>query len=620
MLLTHSSYSLVRSLEARVAELEAQVRAYRDVPQNMPYLMASEISQATLSFGIPSSRSYLRSRLSAALIFRPSCPPLALVREREHDASEKENPAPTPNIHRELSGTTTQSKQTLLNLNSVPISAIRRMVQNYADIILPQYPCVSETALHEIVESLQNEELRDTNSVLVYGIPPTSRLGHFEYFIFFIVLAISAITLTWKAEDQARTASESFYNSALRHLQALNNPDDMQALQVSLLLAHYAQMSPERADNWTCIANAVRIVLDLGLHRQSPDWFTTEQISMRSRLFWVIYGMERSLCSNLRLPLSFPEEAITATFEASVPDEAAVSSTTLDELERKSSANHIYRYRALETEVHRVLHLEDDLSIFGQPDMDSWIRDISERLVLWYEKAQTYTRYNMLEFKQVQYHHLRARIHRPTPRLRVRSPEDRRIVLEASLRLIEDYTGQVRRRRLFYPWHGVHILFEAAVIALEACWSSRDWEPLRAQAKEMLQESLPQCFQALTYISKWWNEAAVCVNRLAPLTEKIASVFAGGNSMLLSSYEDSSITEEIQRLLFSDGPLTWNQAPHADPLWDIDDNFPIFDNTAFNDTNLFQWDPEWDFMPMNDDSSQISLEGTVLPAADGTMP
>ena len=271
--------------------------------------MASQISQATLSFGVSATKSYFRSSLSGALMFRPSCPPLALVREREEALPQR----PLLINHRRESGSTdAQARQNLLDLNSVPFSAIRRMIQNYTDVILPQYPCVSEAALHKIVESVQNEELRDTNNILAHGIPPSSKMGHFEYFFLFIVLAISAMTLTWKAEDQARTASESFYNSALRHLQALNDPDEIQGLQISLLLAHYAQLSPERGDNWTCITNAVRIVLDLGLHKISPDCFTPEQAKVRSRLFWVTYGMERSLSSNLRLPLSFPEETITA--------------------------------------------------------------------------------------------------------------------------------------------------------------------------------------------------------------------------------------------------------------------------------------------------------------------
>jgi hypothetical protein len=269
--------------------------------------MASEISRATLSLGVPAARSSLRSSLSAALLFHPSCPPLALVREREHELSVK----PVAPVHRPASKDA-QGKQSFLDLNSVPFSAIRRMMQNYVDTLLPQYPCVSESDLNEIVESLQHVDLQGTNNILVDG-SHTSKLGHLEYFVLYLVLAISAITMTWKAEDQARRASESFYDSALRHLQALSDHDELRGLQIFLLLAHYAQMCPERADNWICITNAVRIVLDLGLHKQSPDWLTSEQVNTRSRLFWVTYGMERSLCTNLRLPLSFPEEAITTT-------------------------------------------------------------------------------------------------------------------------------------------------------------------------------------------------------------------------------------------------------------------------------------------------------------------
>jgi hypothetical protein len=155
------------------------------------------------------------------------------------------------------------------------------------------------------------DELGDTSSLLLNGIPADSGIGHFEYFVLFIALAISAMTLTWKAEDQARAASESFFNSALKHLQVLEEQSEIKSLQISLLLAHYAHMCPERVDNWTCISDAVRIVLNLGLHRECTENIGIEHRRLRAELFWVTYGMERSLCTNLRLPLSFPEEAIT---------------------------------------------------------------------------------------------------------------------------------------------------------------------------------------------------------------------------------------------------------------------------------------------------------------------
>lgn len=301
----------MKSLEAQVAELEKQVLAFQAAPQNTPCLMASSVAQATISVGIPRAGPFLRSKVSPALFFRPSCPPLAVVRERGQKLSDErlyfcsETPTRLNQHERYPSGA-------LINLSSVPFSAIDRMILNYADIHLPQYPCISRSMLEEVVQRTRDEELGGTNSGLVSSVPTSLAIGHFEYFVLFIVLAISAMTLTWKDDSQARAASESFYNSAIKHLQALANYSEIQALQISLLLAHYAHMCPERVDNWTCIANGVRICLNLGLYMESPEELGQEEVLQRSTLFWVAYGMERSLCTNLRLPLSFPEEVITA--------------------------------------------------------------------------------------------------------------------------------------------------------------------------------------------------------------------------------------------------------------------------------------------------------------------
>ncbi|OKL61986.1 hypothetical protein UA08_02688 [Talaromyces atroroseus] len=261
-----------RSLEARVAELEAQVLPFRAGSQNASYLMSMKVAQATMSVGLPSSGTYLRSQISPALFFRPSCPPFAVVRERRQDSPSMQKSPPA--VHEKLQVPKRQAKHSpgnVVNLSSVPFPAIQRMILNYVDIHLPQYPCVSQSMLEDIVEKTQHEELGDTSSLLLYGTPVAPGLGHFEYFVLLIVLAISAMTLTWKADDQARAASDTFYNSAIKHLQVFKDPGEIQALQISLLLAHYAHLCPERVDNWTCIANAARIVLSLGLYMECPE-------------------------------------------------------------------------------------------------------------------------------------------------------------------------------------------------------------------------------------------------------------------------------------------------------------------------------------------------------------
>lgn len=276
-------------------------------------------------------------------------------------------------------------------------------------------------------------------------------------------------------------------------------------------------------------------------------------------------------------------------------DEGYDSLFTSEDLKRKSSANHIYLYRALETEVHRILHLQDDLLDKRGTTIEVWIEDVNHRLKSWYEASQVYTQYGMLEFKHVQYNHLRARIHRPTPRLWIRTKEDREIVLDSTLLLIDDYVGQEDRRRLFYPWHGVHILFETTVIALEACWTSRSCLDLRPKAEEMLETHIPRCLQLLAKMGQRWDEAGACAQRLSPLLENILEVFKSWESSTESS-ESAAITDEIQGLLYSDGSLTWNYRSTGSRAHVEEPN--IFEDMVFEDLQFLQWAPEWDIMPM----------------------
>jgi hypothetical protein len=247
--------------------------------------------------------------MSSSLLFRPSCPPLAVVRARVvSKSSDRRDSSP---VEMSANQRTKSSTASLIDFNTVPLSAVTRMIGNYVDTHLPQYPCIPESLLQSILQRTQNDDIGDLDSLSAADIPSTSSLGHFEYFVLFIVLAISAMTLTWRDEDQARAASESFYKSAIKHLHVLEDHSEIRSLRISLLLAHYAHMCPERLDNWTCISNAVRSVLNLGLYQECRDSLDAEQALLRSELFWVTYGMERSLCTNLRLPLSFPEEVIT---------------------------------------------------------------------------------------------------------------------------------------------------------------------------------------------------------------------------------------------------------------------------------------------------------------------
>lgn len=465
------------------------------------------------------------------------------------------------------------------------------MVRNYTNIHLPQYPCVEEAWLHESLARILEERSGDTDYILTYGIPPESQLTHFEYFVVFIILAISSLTLTWRAEFQAMAASDSFFESSLKHLKLMREVDDIQTLQISLLLAHYAHMNPGRVDNWICISNACRVVLDSGMHRQPTTMLTREQAQLRRQLFWVAYGMERSLCGMLRLPLSFPEESITVELDSTHYE------ASNEVLRKESSANHIYLYRGLETEAHRVLHLQEDLSQLQNQTIDYWLTDINTRLESWYMKAQQFSIHQMLEFRAVQYAHLKAKLHRPTPRLRIRTASDRQICLEACQVLVDDYQKQVKHRRLFYPWHGVHILFEAAVIMLDACWESRDYSPMRQVARFALSVTLPDCLSLLAKVGERWHEAALCADFIRPVVDEVAKAFhdriMNDAAAETQVQKEAVTTEKLRGLLFPDGPLAWNartnEALNFETRRQLNSGL-----TSLHDIPDLQWDGNWD--------------------------
>ncbi|KUI72137.1 Pyrimidine pathway regulatory protein 1 [Cytospora mali] len=455
--------------------------------------------------------------------------------------------------------------------------------------------CPGEKWLRPIFTRMLEIYGGDTDAALTMGIPPESGLSHFDYFAAFIALAISSITLTWKNETQARTASDAFFEVSLQHLRLILGATEVQRLQISLLLAHYAHMSPAKVDNWACIWNATRVVLELGLHKRSSEKPSHEQAGLRNQLFWVLYGMERSICTLLKLPLTFTEESITASLY--LPSCA----TSEDETKKQSSASHLYRLRALETEVYRVLHLQDTQAQGQHTDLDSWIENITSRLDEWLETAEGFSKYQIFEFRMVQYSCLRARIYRPTPRLEARTPQARQACFDACSTIVEDYQQQAKRRRLFYPWHAVHILYEAAIIMLEACWALRDHVPSRQTARHILAVTIPDCLMLLSKVGQSWEDAAICAKYLIPIVNEVTVAF--GDRVMTSAASPRKVsemetTEKLHRLLFPEGLPAWGtpMATTESVTTDNEAPAPLLGDITMAGGEEFDWPSDWNFL------------------------
>lgn len=578
-LLTEDS-SLVRALETHVAQLEREAAGLKHSPNSVAVALVSRLAHATLAADSPSATSFFLSPLSPAFFLRPSCPPLLISRIKP-DVSQP------PLQARQVRTPPRDGPSISTNLGQIPPAALDQMIWNYTNIHLPQYPCVQEQWLRQVFSRVFAVHGGDTDAALTLGIPPESGLTHFDYFVAFVSLAISSITLTWKNETQARTASDAFFAISLQHLRLVLGATEIQKLRVSLLLAHYAHMSPGKVDNWACISNGVRLALELGLHKRSPE------TASHGQLFWVLYGMERSHCTLLRLPLAFPEECITASLH--IPNFNAINN---DDTKRQSSATHLYRLRAMETEIYRVLYLQDPTAQGDFPDLDTWIRSITSRLDEWLETAKGFSKYQMFEFRQVQHSSVKSRVYRPTPRLEVRTPEDRRICFAACSAMVDDYQQQTKRRRLFYPWHAVHILYEAAIVMLEACWALRDHVPARQEARQILAVTIPDCLMLLTKVGESWDDAALCSKYLMPIVDEVTVAFRVRIMADIASphkVPEAETTEKLRKLLFPEGPPSWSTPVSSESLT-VEPEAPLLDSSALGGLEEFDWDADWNFL------------------------
>lgn len=166
--------------------------------------------------------------------------------------------------------------------------------------------------------------------------------------------------------------------------------------------------------------------------------------------------------------------------------------------------------------------------------------------------------------------------------------------------------GQKLRKRLFYPWHGTHILYEIAVIALDASWSSRNHQFLTEQATEMIYIWIPRCLQLLQSIGQRWFEATRCADKLQPLVDGIISALGLAD---VSKSLDLLISQEIQSLLFPNNSQIWESSKRRGNDFGLQDESLPIDNLIGQDMDFLQWAPEWDIMPSDLTSENESLEG-----------
>lgn len=125
-----------------------------------------------------------------------------------------------------------------------------------------------------------------------------------------MVLSISALILSRRSHVELPSAG--WCAAAVKNFSSLHVENSLRGLQCLLLLIIYAMHSPSSHFNaWSINYQCIAMVIDLGLQREpsSATSLSFLQKEMRTRIFWVVYSLDRKLSTMMGRPIGLRDEA-----------------------------------------------------------------------------------------------------------------------------------------------------------------------------------------------------------------------------------------------------------------------------------------------------------------------
>ncbi|PYH95745.1 putative C6 transcription factor [Aspergillus ellipticus CBS 707.79] len=144
------------------------------------------------------------------------------------------------------------------------------------------------------------------------------RVGIFQLYMAYAIGATS-IQLS---ETYTYTSPERFYVTALQQVPNMCETRSVENIEAMALLIVYHLRSSSSQGMWYMVGLAMRIAIDLGLHRKANeinmDPWTAQ---LRRRLFWTVYYLERVVSMSLGRPFSIADRHIDLPLPADVDDD-----------------------------------------------------------------------------------------------------------------------------------------------------------------------------------------------------------------------------------------------------------------------------------------------------------
>lgn len=207
-----------------------------------------------------------------------------------------------------------------------------------------------------------------------------------------ILHLIYAVSGRWleSAGEMGHFFSDQHYDLAFDEMDAMLQLRDSRTVDYLLLMALYCTRAPRDPGAWTYVGAAMRVCIELGLHRKPRKQLPSMGNEMNKRRFWTTYFLDRDISIAIGRPPSISDHDIDAELPLDIPENtaddafvrnAALSVSTVPASPPNSMTSFIHRTRLkrIESEIQHIIYRVD----FTGKVPDATLNDFLDRLSHW---------------------------------------------------------------------------------------------------------------------------------------------------------------------------------------------------------------------------------------------
>lgn len=357
----------------------------------------------------------------------------------------------------------------------------------FFDVVNIVYPVLHRPSFARTLDQIYQEK----DGGMVTG---TARAEPWAYFQVFMVLALAATIQSRRLK--ARIPGELYCLSALQYFDRLNVENSLPGLQCLLLLLLCTMHCPNmRLNVWYLNYQCVASALDLGIQRNittSAGLSFVEQ-EMRTRLFWVVLTLDRTIATMMGRPIGLRDEACDLRLPIDMDDDETTwqgPKTTPGEggqgqgqgqghTTNLTFAIHLFKLARLNSEIKYVANsVVRSAPPYAYPpvaDIHAWRSSLLEQLDDWARAipgadrtvGSTGSTGSYLHVTcQLRYHQLRMLLLRPSPAIPNPSHACLRGCYDSAVLSLRLLNQLYRRNLLVHNWIALHTVVLSTITVL----------------------------------------------------------------------------------------------------------------------------------------------------------